>query len=308
VNAIKSYWVELLDTQTLRLEGRYSTRIVKAGAGEPLLLLHGTGGHVENYACNIAPLAKHFHVVAMDFLWHGRSQTTNFDAEIIPALVDQILDVIDTLGLARVHIEGQSLGGWVAMQFALRHPERVNKLVLTTPMGFVPEPGAVPGYTPKDATALREGNLRTLRDPTLANIRLRLERIISDPTLLRDEAVAVRHAIYNDPAVNAVQQQFMAQYPDGAAVSRHVITDALARRISAETLVYWGEKNETPVAVGEHLASLIPNGRFFCSPNTGHWAQFENFEVHNREVAAFLLGAGAPDGSGVLPAAEGAAP
>jgi len=288
---IKSYWVELLQAETLRLTGRYTTRIVKAGKGNPpLLLLHGTGGHVENYACNIAPLSNHFEVVAMDFLWHGRSQTTGFDPEIIPTLVDQVLDVIDTLGYSRIHLEGQSLGGWVAMQFALRYPERLDKLVLTTPMGYVPDAGTVPGYTPKDATALRESNLHTLREPSPENIRLRLERIVADTGLVRDEAIAVRHAFYNDPAVNAVQQQFMAQYPDGELVRRHVVTDAMAARICAETLVYWGEKNETPIEVGQHLAQVLHKGRFFCSPNTGHWAQFENFDIHNRQVSAFLLG------------------
>ena len=43
-----------------------------------------------------------------------------------------------------------------------------------------------------------------------------------------------------------------------------------------------------PPAVGEHLARQIPNGEFFCAPATGHWAQFESFETHNREVTRFL--------------------
>jgi 2-hydroxy-6-oxonona-2,4-dienedioate hydrolase len=286
----KSYWVELLGVDTLQLEGRYTTRIVKAGAGEPLILLHGTGGHIENYACNIAPLAKHFRVIAMDFLWHGRSQTADFDPEIMPMLVDQILDVIDTLGLAKVHIEGQSLGGWAAAQFALRHPDRTAKLVLTNPMGFIPEPGSVPGYEPQDGKALRESNLNTLQNPTMENIRTRLERIVWDRSLISDEAVRVRHAFYNDTALNAVQQEFMQEYPDGAGIQRHIITETVAAQIQAETLVYWGEKNQTPVSVGERLSSVIPNSRFYCAPNTGHWAQFENFHLHNQEVTAFLQG------------------
>jgi pimeloyl-ACP methyl ester carboxylesterase len=62
----------------------------------------------------------------------------------------------------------------------------------------------------------------------------------------------------------------------------------MAKRISAPTLVYWGEKNFIPPAVGQHLARTIPNARFFSAPATGHWAQLENFELHNRQVLDFL--------------------
>ena len=42
--------------------------------------------------------------------------------------------------------------------------------------------------------------------------------------------------------------------------------------------------------IGERLARQIPNAKFFCAPATGHWAQFENYEIHNREVLRFLTG------------------
>src|SRR5574337_1389889 len=140
-----TYWVDLLPAQVRLIQGRYRTRIVEAGEGPALILLHGTGGHLENYARNIMPLAAHFHVIAMDFLWHGRSQTEISDAGVIPSLVDQVADVMEVLGLEQAHLAGQSMGGWVAMQFALRHPERVRRLVLTTTMGYAPDEGAIPG-------------------------------------------------------------------------------------------------------------------------------------------------------------------
>jgi 2-hydroxy-6-oxonona-2,4-dienedioate hydrolase len=285
---LNSIWVELLHSQVRLVQGKYRTRIIEAGEGEPLLLLHGTGGHAENYARNIAPLAKQFRVVALDFLWHGRSQTEGFDPEVIPALVDQVRDVMDLLGLERAQIEGQSLGGWVAMRFALAHPSRVRKLVITTPMGYRPDAGTVPGYAEGDPAPLRENTLAVLREPTMANVRKRMERIVHDPSLVTDEAVAVRHAFYNDPAVNAVQQRLTTHYLGGPEPQRHVVTDADAARIAAPSLVYWGERNVTPPALGERLASVIPGAAFFCAPGVGHWAQFEKFDIHNREVSRFL--------------------
>jgi len=286
---MNSYWVEFLDAQVYRLKGRYRTRIVEAGQGPPLLLLHGTGGHIENYARNIMPLAKNFRVIAMDFLWHGGSETDGFEPAIVPKLVDHVIDVLDTLGINKTHLEGQSLGGWVAMQTALMHPERVDKLVLTTVQGYQPDVGSIADYVEPDAKRLQAHSLEILRDPSFENIRARLARVLANPTLLPDEAVAVRHKFYNDPAVNAVQQKLMSVYPIGAALREYTVTDAMAARIGMPALVYWGEKNASPPSVGRRLASQLQNGKFVCAPNTGHMAQFESYELHNREVTNFLL-------------------
>jgi len=280
---MNSFWVELLGASVYQLKGRYVTRVIEAGEGEPLLLVHGTGGHAENYIRNIAPLARHFRVIAIDLLWHGRSQTTGFDSQVLPPLVDQLRDVLDTLQIARTHLEGQSLGGWVAMLFALAHPERLARLILTTPMGYRPD-----GFVEPDLKPTRESNLAVLREPTYANVRARLERIVFDPSIVGEESVRVRQTFYSDPAVNAVQRELMTHYLGGADPQRHVVTDAMARRIAAPTLVYWGERNFVPPEVGQRLAHQITNARFFCAPATGHWAQFENFELHNREVLRFL--------------------
>ncbi|MGD9945392.1 MAG: alpha/beta fold hydrolase [Burkholderiaceae bacterium] len=286
---LASYWVELLGAEVRRIKGRYSTRIIEAGEGEPLLLLHGTGGHAENYIKNIGPLSQHFHVIAMDLLWHGRSQTSGFEPAVLPPLVDQVADVLDCLSLERVHIEGQSLGGWVAMLFALAHPQRVAKLVLTTPMGYVPG-GDSRSHEDPGLLALRDSTLAVLRDPNPGMVRQRLERIVADPSIIPDEAVAVRHSFYNDPELNAVQQRLTQHYLGGPEPQAHVVTDELAARIEALTLVYWGDKNFVAPPVGLRLARAIPGGSFFCAENTGHWAQFENHETHNREVLRFLLG------------------
>ena len=100
------YWVELLQTQVRLIQGRYLTRIIEAGSGPALFLLHGTGGHAENYALNVAPLAEHFHVVAMDFLWHGRSQTEGYDPEIIPLLVDQVTAIFISKAISPARVSG----------------------------------------------------------------------------------------------------------------------------------------------------------------------------------------------------------
>jgi 2-hydroxy-6-oxonona-2,4-dienedioate hydrolase len=287
-----SYWVELLGCETRFLKGRYRTRILEVGDGFPLVLLHGMGGHLENFVHNIPEYSKHFRVVAMDFLWHGRSQTEGFDEQVLPPLVDQVLDVLDTLKLYRVHVEGQSLGGWVASLFTLKYPQRVDKLVLTTATGYLPDEGAIPGYKRLNPAAMIGQALTVFDDPTDANIRKRLEQVVFDRSLITDEAVALRAKIYRDPAVNRVLREVTRNYITGEGPTRHAITDTLAQQITRPALVYWGDQNRPGPEVGRRLAAMIPGAKYHCARDTGHWAQFEHYQEHNRAVLDFLLDRG----------------
>lgn len=287
-----SLWVDLLGSEVRMAGRRYRTRVCTAGAADApaLLLLHGTGGHLENWARNIMPLAAHFRVIAPDFLWHGLSQTEPFDAQIVPPLVDQMIDLLDDLGIGSTAVNGQSMGGWVAMQMALRHPGRVRAVVLTTTQGYVPDDGAIPGYAEPDWSQNLPSTLEALRDPSLDNIRVRMARILADPARLTEEAIAIRQAIYSRPDLAAVQAAFNREYLGMGPASRaHAVTDGMARRIACPVLVYWGEKNRTPPALGQHIARTVPDGRFHCAADTGHWAQFESAGEHNRVVTDFLL-------------------
>jgi 2-hydroxy-6-oxonona-2,4-dienedioate hydrolase len=288
---VSTYWVDLLGCEVRFVGHRHRSRIIEFGAGPPLILLHGTGGHAENWVRNIKPLGAHFRVIAPDFLWHGASDTDGFEPEIMPGLVGQVLDIMDALGIARAHVEGQSLGGWVAALLAMRHPERVQKLILTVPMGYLPDAGAIPGYAPMDFGPLRAASLACLADPNWTAMRTRVERLVADPAIVPDEAIAVRQRFYQDPAVNAAQVQVITHYLGGEAPLRHALTDAGLRGITHPTLVYWGEKNLTPPVLGERIAAQIPGARYHCNPATGHWAQFENHADHDRVVLDFLQAA-----------------
>ena len=285
-----SLWADLLGAEMRFAQGKYRTRLVEAGDGPPLFLLHGTGGHLENWARNIMPLARHFRVIAPDFLWHGLSQTEPFDPEIVPPLVDQIVDLMDHLGIESAAFNGQSMGGWVAMQFALRHPDRVRALVLTTTQGYRPDAGAVPGYAEPDWSQNLPTTLEALRNPSFENIKIRMARIVTDPARLTDETVLIRQRIYAQPNLARAQEAFNREYLGMGPASRaQMVTDAMARRIACPTLVYWGEKNRTPPVLGQHIADTISGGQFHCAADTGHWAQFESADEHNAVVARFLL-------------------
>jgi 2-hydroxy-6-oxonona-2,4-dienedioate hydrolase len=207
--------------------------------------------------------------------------------------LDQVIDFMDWQGIASAHVEGQSMGGWTAQRLAFHHPERVRRLVLTTAQGFrlQPPPGAEPSApTPARATGARQ--LEYLRNPTPENIRLRMVGLLARPERLPDELIAVRRKIYMHPPTNASLQQVAQAYMGGPELpsQRHVMTETELAQITAPTLVYWGDRNPVPPAMGERLAATIPGAQYYCGEDTGHWAQFEHPDEHNRLVLRFLTG------------------
>ena len=107
--------------------GEWTTRVLSVGAGEQtLVLLNGTSGHIEAWTHNIRALAQKYRVIGYDYPGHGYSTLADADLEI-PDYEAHLLELLDVLGLDRVHLLGESLGGWIAIKFAAHHPETTAK-------------------------------------------------------------------------------------------------------------------------------------------------------------------------------------
>jgi pimeloyl-ACP methyl ester carboxylesterase len=285
-----SVYLRLLGAQVRYYQGpKYRTRVLEAGSGEPLILLHGIGGHAETYVRNILPLGQSFRALAMDFLWHGFSDKPAFTGETIPAFVEQILDLMDAAGIESAHIEGESMGGWVAVWLALQHPERVRKLVLNTIAGLN---NRKPGEVPEQAPGLAERSMAAIRNPTRETIRSRMEWLVAEPSRMPAEMVEVRYRIYNDPETNrGLERLFHAHLVETAIHEKYDFTPADLARIKAPTLVLWTEHNPgAGPEVGQFIANTIPDSHFAVMGDCGHWPQFENQAEHDRLVGDFLLG------------------
>jgi pimeloyl-ACP methyl ester carboxylesterase len=137
------------------------------GSGEPLLLLHGAFGAIDLWGPILTTLAEHHQVIAVEFQGHGHT------ADIIDRplgyeqLADDVAALMGHLGIAQADVVGYSMGGTTGLQLAIRHPERVRKLVTVSPNyrsdGYYPEllagllqmtPGIFVG-TPEEAAYLR---------------------------------------------------------------------------------------------------------------------------------------------------------
>jgi 2-hydroxy-6-oxonona-2,4-dienedioate hydrolase len=275
-------WTDLGDLScalTIVHIGQWSTRVLECGEGTPLILMHGTGGHLEAYARNLRALAARYRVIAYDYPGHGRSTVATSDLQI-DSYVEHLIGLMDALGVRRAHLSGESLGGWVAVKFAARHPERVGRLVLNTPGGTI--------ATPEVMERIRSLSQAAADDPTEERIRARLEWLMADPRSVTDELVAIRRAIYQRPGF-ATSMRHILCLQNEQVRRQNMVTDHELAAITAPTLVIWTSDDPSgPARAGLDMAERIPGGEFQLIEGAGHWPQWEQSETFNRVVLDFL--------------------
>lgn len=283
-------WLDLLGTQVRYLGNEYKTRVIEYGQGEPLLLIHGNGGHAEAYARNLKTLGAKYRVMAMDLLWHGMSAKPEWHPDMVPTYARQVLDLLDSEGIEKAHIEGESLGGWVGLWLALHHPDRVGKLILNTNAGIKFNSSSTEEHQ-QNFASLRERSIAAFTNPTRETIRKRVEWLVLDPKDATDELVELRYAIYNDPATRERLIKIAENsFGFGSGHQYSIEEDRLAD-ITADTLVLWSSDNPGHGPdVGRKIADLIPGAKFHVVDQAAHWPQWEKPEDHDTAVLTFLDG------------------
>ena len=283
-------WVDLLGSQTRCYGKTYRTRVIESGDGEALVLIHGVGGHAEAYSRNVVRLGQRYRAMAVDLVWHGLSAKPPYRDQI-PTFAAQIVDLLDSLGINQANIEGESLGGWVALWMALHHPDRIKKLILNTTAGIHFDHGAVQERPAEGRQLLRQRSMEAIQNPTRETIRKRLEWLMASPDRVTDELVEVRYRMYADPETRrALTDVYNNSFGDGDSV-KYRLPAARLKEIKAPTLVLWTDKNPGAGAdVGKHISSLIPGSSFYCIVDAAHWPQWEHPEEHDEIVTRFLSG------------------
>jgi pimeloyl-ACP methyl ester carboxylesterase len=299
-----SIWIDLLGSQVHYLGRRHRTRVIEAGDGDALLLIHGIGGHAEAWSRNVVRLGSQYRTMAIDLLWHGYSDKPDYPwGEDIPAYAEQILDLLDAEGIERAHVEGESLGGWVGLWLALHHPDRLGSLVLNTTAGIRWRPGAVDDHPHQGRDALAQRSLQAITEPTRETIRKRLEWLMLSPDRVTDELVDVRYRLYSDPAVQASLRSVFENAFAGVGPPRKQIEEDELASVAAPTLVLWTDHNPgTGPEVGRRIAAAIPGAQFALVEDAAHRPQWEHPEDHDRLVLDFLAGQTSPASRATAPA------
>jgi pimeloyl-ACP methyl ester carboxylesterase len=255
--------------------------VVEMGAGPPLLFVHGLSGCWQNWLENIPHFARSRRVLAVDLPGFGASPMPREEISI-PGYARFLEGICDALSIDAAAVVGNSMGGHIASELAIRSPRRVERLMLVAAAGISAEHvqqsavmtgGRVVAAIATQAAARHEWYARR---PGLRRIAL---------------SFVVRHA---DRLSAPMAHELMRGsgkpgfLPALEAVITHRISDRLPQ-VACPTFVVWGEDDRViPVGDARRFAKLIPDVRVEILPDTGHVAMLERPVRFNALLEAFL--------------------
>jgi pimeloyl-ACP methyl ester carboxylesterase len=237
------------------------------GAGDPVVLLEGLGGHIPGWRRSLPRLSATLQVVACDLRGNGRSEAPDVPMTV-PMLAEDTLGLLDHLGIESAHLYGQSLGGMVALQIALDHPSRARSLVLAATHAGLRH------AVPSDHRAPKDEPWRLLYSPSFPEGH--------PEEVAEDRRLASEHA----QTPGAARRQW-------EAVQRFDVFDRLGE-IRAPTLVLHGTEDRLIHPDNARiLAERIPGARLVLLEGAGHAYHSEQPEAADDAVLS-LVGGGSP--------------
>jgi pimeloyl-ACP methyl ester carboxylesterase len=256
---------------------------LEAGSGPPVLAIHGLGGTKGSFLFTVAALADRFRIIAVDLPGFGDSDKPIGAAYDPRFFAEAMIDLLDALELDRADLIGNSLGGRVALELALRDPERVGRLALLAPSLAWRRPR-------RWAPALR------LVRPELGLVQLAPRAIVQ--TIVRriipgadegwtaagvDEFLRAYHAPAGRAAFYAAARHIYLEAPHGKAGFWPRL-----RELQPDVLFVWGRRDRlVPIAFARHVAEALPQARH-VELDCGHVPQMERPKQTHEAVASFL--------------------
>ena len=253
----------------------FGAKINYVEAGDPakskVILLHGLGGSLANWALTTPALAQDYHVFVLDQVGFGKS-----DKPALKYRVGTYVDFLDKfmaeLKIEKASLIGNSMGGWVAAWTAIKYPNRVEKIVLADAAGIVP-------------ANFSEAQVYQLNNSTRDEIRANMKRIFATPALQNNEAL--------------VDQFMTARVTAGDGGTINSLIESIKRRedflndrlgdIKKPTLIIWGKQDGLlPVADAYTFNKGIAGSELLIFDQCGHAPQFEKAADFNKAVLAFL--------------------
>ena len=257
----------------------------EVGGGLPLVMLHGGGPGASawsNFGRALPHFAASYRTLLVDQPGFGGSDKPKVEGNYYRHAADHVVALLDELGIDRVHLLGNSLGGGTAMRFALSHPDRVGRLVLMGPGGLSLN------LFHADPT---EGVQRLMdfgANPTREALRAFISTMVVNQDLVTDELVEERFADATAPgAQDAMRDMGMSFWNPETAEDGMLWREA--HRLRRHTLLTWGREDRVNPIDGAFAAlKLIPKAQLHVFPNCGHWAQIEAAEEFAEVTTVFL--------------------
>jgi pimeloyl-ACP methyl ester carboxylesterase len=260
--------------------GRVST--FEAGSGKPLLLVHGLGATKAEFLPTVPALAPGFRTIAIDLPGFGDSDKPlrgAYNARFFAQWVEALLDALE---LDRVHLLGHSMGGRVALEVGMRHPERIERLVLMTPsMAWLADRPWAP------ALKLVRPELGFIQPAPKSFVEGVIRRIVPQSD-----------SHFVAPALDEFLRSYLT--PRGRvafyAAARNIYLEdpddfwAGLERLSPESLFIWGRRDGlVPIGFARHVRERLPAAQH-CELDCGHVPQLERPAQLHAALTRFLQG------------------
>lgn len=245
------------------------------GEGTPVLFLHGSGTGVSaaaNWWLNLPALSERMRCIAIDSIGYGQSVVAEGTQYGIREWVRHAVRVLDALGIEKTWIVGNSLGGWLAFQFAIDYPERLLGVVSMGTGG-----------------AQLTGALAAHSNPVLTpeGVRRTLETFVVDTSLVTDELVSLRYqSALNDTASDRLAEVVAARDRDRTELPLDF--EALAELDIPVLLIHGVQDVVIPVTRTWDLLRVIPHADAHIFGQCGHWSQVERAEEFNIVIGDYL--------------------
>ncbi len=254
-------------------------------AGSTVLLLHGISCSVLEWEHNIAALAQHHRVIAIDLLGCGLSDKP-VDADYdMQAQARFVFDVMDAMGLASAHILGNSMGGCIAMECAAMQPERVKSLVLSAPAGI----GHDTLFNFRLASLPVLGELLT--KPSMFGLGMIWKLAFHDKRFVTREMLVEKLALAQLPNAQTVFLKTLRGFVSLGGFLEAPRRAFLGRiqTIKCPSLVIWGQQDQfLPVTHVQVLKPLLAHAQYELIDQCGHVPMTEITERFNELTTNFL--------------------
>jgi pimeloyl-ACP methyl ester carboxylesterase len=249
--------------------------LIAGPAGAPhVVFMHGLGGSYETWSLNLPAFAEQFRICALDLVGAGSSDKPAMDYSV-PSLADFLARFLDALDedWQRVSLVGHSLGGAIALTFASRYPERVERLVLVDSAGLGPE---------IDGEVL---NLMRAA-PTIDGIRAELTHFFAHQGLVQQALV---EQLYQQRIQPGAREALLATAEAAFGGNRqHMDLRETLASLPNEVLVIWGNADSVIPVAHAQKARLVPKSRVEVFEACGHCPHIERADAFNQLVTSFL--------------------
>ena len=252
-----------------------------AGAGPPVVFVHGLAGNWQNWLENLPRLARERRVVALDLPGFGQSEKPA--ERVSMSSYGRTVDALaDALGLGEVAIVGNSMGGFVAAETAIQFPQNVERLVLVSAAGITSSDLRREPVMAWGRMAMMAG-ARGAAEKQLAIVRPRIRHLVYS-TIMRHPSRIAPEMLW-EMSEGAGRSAFRMALE---GILDYDFRDRLGD-ISAPTLIVWGEEDMlVPVEDAAEYERRIPGARKIVLKDTGHVAMIERPPTFNRALIEFI--------------------